>query len=64
VTIKSDVIGELHGASRVQCFEIRGIEIFFCWNVERNLFSNGKELLKGACLVGEMMKCECYQSQW
>ena len=27
-----------------------------------DLFCDGKGLVKGACLVGEMMKCECYES--
>ena len=69
---KSGVIGddryiylfwESNGASRFQHFEIGEIKIFFCWNVENNLFSDGKGLLKDACLVWEMMKCECYQSR-
>ena len=73
VTVKSggignntymDLFGELNWASRVQRFEIRGIKIFFCWNGENNLYSDDKGLPKDACLVGELMKCECYQSQW
>ena len=71
MTIKSGVIGndeymdlcgKLNETSRVQRFEIRGIKIFFYWSTENNLFSDCKRWLKGACLVWEMMKCECYQS--
>ena len=57
-----DLFGELNAASRVQRFEIGRIKIFFCWNIGNNLFSDCKRWLKGACLVWEMMKCECYQS--
>ena len=73
MTIKSGVIGndeymdlcgKLNETSRVQRFEIGGIKIFFYWSTENNLFSDCKRWLKGACSVWEMMKCECYQSQW